>query len=171
VTSGEVKRHVHVADEMDQKLEGVLDVAWHGVWVYRGTARASAESLELLEHGRGITNRVQDVDVRPAIPALWTGESTGGTGVVVYGADVMEGAGPSVFALVADAVGPCCDWREVALSSVVKDVAEFGHHARVEIHLRNGRDDFMACVEEHSEWAEKRVSTDERTRTNGAPGI
>ena len=57
----------------------------------------------------------------------------------------MEGAGPSVFGLAADAVRPCRDGGEVALSGVMEDVAESGHHAWVEMHLRDGRDDFMAC--------------------------
>jgi hypothetical protein len=66
VASGEVKRHVHVADEMDQKLERILDVAWFGV----GRGVRPAESLELLQDVGGVPDRAQDVDVRPACPAL-----------------------------------------------------------------------------------------------------
>ena len=66
VAPGEVKRHVHVADEMDQKLERILDVAWFGV----GLDARPAESLGFLQDVGGVPDRAQDVDVRPACPAL-----------------------------------------------------------------------------------------------------
>ena len=66
MASGEVKRHVHVADEMDQKLERILDVARLSV----GRGVRPAESLEFLQDVGGITDGAQDVDVRPACPAL-----------------------------------------------------------------------------------------------------
>lgn len=140
IASGEVKWHVHVPDEVNQKLERVLNVAWLGVHL----DTRFAESLKLLQHIRGIPDGTQDVDVRPALPTLRTGESTSGTGIVVHSTDVVEWAGPSIFRLVTNTVRPCRDGCQVALASVMEDIAKFRHHGRVQVHLRDGRDDLMA---------------------------
>lgn len=119
-----------------------MGVAWNVVVGVGQDARA-AERLEFLQDGRGVADGAEDVDMRPAFPALCTGESAGGAGIVAYGTNVVEWPSPSVLGQIADAVCPRCDGCEVALFSVVEDVAEFGHHAWVEMHLCDGRNDFM----------------------------
>lgn len=119
----------------------------------------SAESLELLQYVRGISDGTQDVDVRPAFPPTRTGESTSSGGIVVHSADVVERPGPSIFRLATDTVRPCGDGSEVALASVVEDITELRHHAWVQMHLRDGRDDLMTCelIQWRSEWEKQCV--------------
>lgn len=139
IASGEVKWHVHVAHKMNQELERILNVVWDGL---RLDARP-AKSLELLQHVGGIPDGAQDVNVRPAFPALWTWERARRAGIVVHGADIVKRGGPSILSLPTGVVRPCCNRREVTLPGDAEDVAEFRHHTRVQVHLRDGRDDFM----------------------------
>jgi hypothetical protein len=82
-------------NEMNEKLERVLDVARH---------RFAGGGRELLRSS-GVPNGVQNIDVRPALPPLRTGEGAGSAGVIIDGVGVVERACPSVFRLVADIYG------------------------------------------------------------------
>lgn len=160
---------MHVTHKMDEELERVLDISWHvAVFVVIQDA-GPAGSLELLQHGSGVPDGVHNVDVRAPVPALRTGKSASCAGIVVRGVDVVEGAGPPVFGLGANAVGPCCDAGEVAVCGVeVEDGAELWHDGRVEVHLGNGRDDFVTC---YKVVVNGKLLLGHEARTDGAPGI
>ena len=139
IAPGEVKWHVHVAHEMNQELERILNVVWDGLWL----DTRPAKSLELLQHVGGIPDGTQNVNVRPACPALWTGECARRARIVVHGADIVKRGGPSISSLPTGVVRPRRNRREVTLPGDAEDAAEFRHHTRVQVHLRDGRNDFM----------------------------
>lgn len=145
-----MKRHVHITDKVDQKLERVLNISRYGIRIririrlFLYLDARPAESFKFLQDVGGIPDSVEDVDVRPALPSLGTGESARGTGIVVRGTDVVQGGSPPIFTLSAGIVCPCCDGRQVALPSKVENITEFRHHGWVQVHLRDGRDDFVA---------------------------
>ena len=142
VASSQMQRLMHIAHEMNEKLERLQCLPRsHRVGAGAGGRRRPADKVG--EDRRDVLDGVEDVAARISFPAVRTGEETVVRGVVAGSADVVQRRRPPH--VVAVLVGPGGHGRKVARWVAV------GADHRVTI----GREDGTDGVEDI--WAEVRL--------------
>jgi len=113
IAPSEVQRLMHVADEVDEELEGLLhEVGCAGRDGGGEAACGRGAAHKVGQDGADVLYRVEDVRALLARPAVRAGEDAVVRRVVADRADVVQLRGPA--RAEADLVGPGGDRREVA---------------------------------------------------------